>query len=122
MEELGNLDEEKPALLIREGKAPKAEITPGDYDPSMSLFPVTVNNFENFETEIVSVEIAVWTKYDQSDLQWIQLERQEDGSYYTTVDVSTFDYKNGDYPMDAYARDINGEAFQIGHATGHVNQ
>ena len=45
-----------------------------------------------------------------------------DGSYYTTVDVSTFDYKNGDYPMDAYARDINGEAFQIGHATGHVNQ
>ncbi|MEE0200642.1 MAG: GBS Bsp-like repeat-containing protein [Muricomes sp.] len=122
MEELGNLDEEKPALLIREGKAPKAEITPGDYDPSMSLFPVTVNNFENFETEIVSVEIAVWTKYDQSDLQWIQLERQEDGSYYTTVDVSTFDYKNGDYPMDAYARDINGEAFQIGHSTGHVNQ
>ena len=72
MEDLADIDENKEEILERDGKLPA-----GGYCGRQAInfsrvaLPVTVSNIRNVKGEIQSLQLAVWTAEDQSDLQWI---------------------------------------------------
>lgn len=109
LEKLADLDEDKPELLIRQGKIPKANIEVEEYKSESGILPVRVTNFENISNGVADVIIAVWTEEDQSDIQWLKLEIQEDSSYYIGINTSIFNYKLGEYHIHAYVVDGAGE-------------
>lgn len=121
MEELANLDENKEELLIREGKMPTSTIWTEDYERDTGALPVVVSDIANISTDIVHVRIAVWTNDDQSDLQWIEMEFREDGSYYARINVPSFGFKLGEYKVHAYVMDEEGEQYMVGETVGFVD-
>lgn len=120
MEQLADLDENKRELLVREGVT-DANLIVGAYSIEAGIIPVNVRNIKNVPEGIEGVRMAVWTMSDQSDLQWIQMEMQEDGGYAAQVDVSKFDYRSGKYYIHVYVIDRTGEQYLIDGTTGIVN-
>ena len=82
LDRLANIDEESPELLAREGKIPTADVEVGAYQSDSGVLPLTVTNIENIQEDIQSVMVAVWSSEDQSDLQWIPLEGDEQNGYW----------------------------------------
>ena len=121
MEKLASIDEESEELMLREGKLPTADITVDAYQFQSGMLPVTVSNIQNIKNEIQSVQLAVWTEEDQSDLQWMQMELGEDGNYYVNINVPNFNYQTGEYQIHAYAIDANGEQTVLGTTVGLVD-
>ena len=66
------------------------------------------------------ITAAVWTKPEQADLQWIQAEAQEDGSYLLNINVPGFGFTTGNYYVDIYLTDINGNQYLVAQTTGFV--
>lgn len=114
MEELASIDRDSEALKMREGNIPKAAVEVGDYQSDTGMLPVKVSDIENVENGIQSVLITVWTTEDQSDLQWIQMEADEEGNYRTDVNVQGFEYQEGECQIHAYVVDENGEQSIVG--------
>ena len=123
MEELAQLDENKEELLLREGVValPTANVWADAYNFVSGTFQVTVSDILNVQNSIEAVMLAVWTNEDQSDLQWIQMERQEEGDYFASINVPNFNYKVGEYFVDAYVVDGEGEQYAIGSIVVFVN-
>lgn len=121
MEELADLDENNKELMIREGRAPKATVIAGEYQRELGLIPISVTDIENVEGEIQSMQMAVWTKEDQSDLQWIPMETTGDGTYTANVNVMSYGFYLGEYQIHVYVIDGNGERSILGTAVGVVN-
>ena len=121
MEELADLDEDNKELMIREGRAPKATVIAGEYQRDLGLIPVSVTDIENVVGEIQSMQMAVWTKADQSDLQWIPMETTGDGTYTANVNVVSYGFYEGEYKIHVYAVDGSGEQSVPGTAVGIVN-
>lgn len=121
MEELADLDEDNKELMIREGRAPKATVIAGEYQRELGLIPISVTDIENVEGEIQSMQMAVWTKEDQSDLQWIPMETTGDGTYTANVNVMSYGFYLGEYQIHVYVIDGNGERSILGTAVGVVN-
>lgn len=121
MEELANIDEDKEELLIREGKMPTSTIWAEAYERDTGALPVVVTDIANVGTDIAHVLLAVWTAEDQSDLQWIEMESREDGSYYARINVPSFGFKLGDYKIDVYVVDEVGDQYIIGSTIGIVD-
>lgn len=90
------------------------------YNYKAGVLPVTVWGIDNFDGNVTSVMLAVWTEEDQSDLQWVQTEKQTEGSYFVNINVPNFNYKTGDYYVQAYVIDDTGEQYCVGEATGVV--
>lgn len=109
MEELADLDEDNKELMIREGRAPKATVIAGEYQRDLGLIPVSVTDIENVTDGVQSVQMAVWTKEDQSDLQWIPMEATGDGTYTANVNVMSYGFYVGEYQIHVYAVDGDGE-------------
>lgn len=121
METLADINENAEALMIREGKSPAADLTVGAYDYETGLFSLSANNFVNVDIgSIQSMSAAVWTTEDQSDMQWIPMDAQEDGSYAGSVKVPNFDYKTGTYYIHLYMTDSNGNPIFLGAAESVV--
>lgn len=120
MEELADLDKDSELLLRREGKLPKANITAGIYQYESGILPVTVTDILNVPEEVETVMLAVWTEENQSDLQWLQMEMSDDGSYSVNINVPNFDYKVGEYYIHVYVVDSSGEQYLVGQAIGVV--
>lgn len=120
IEQLADLDENKRELLVREG-AMDADIIVGDYSAETGVIPVNVREIANIPEGIEGVQMAVWTASDQSDLQWIQMEMQEDGSYASQIDVSSFGYRSGKYRIHVYIVDRTGKQYLIDGVTGIVS-
>lgn len=118
LEELADLDEDNPELLIREGKVPKANLVVEEYKSELGIFPIRVTDFENMSNGVADVMIAVWTEENQNDLQWIKMDIQEDSSYYSEINISSFSYKLGEYHIHAYAVDGAGEQYMVAEAVG----
>lgn len=108
MEELASIDRDNNALKTREGNIPKAVVEIGNYQSTTGILSVNVSDIENVENEIQSVLIAVWTTEDQSDLQWIQMEVNEEGNYQADINVQGFEDPEGKYQIHAYVVDENG--------------
>lgn len=113
LEQLADIKDNKE-LMIREGRAPMAMVTAGEYQRDAGLIPVSVTNVENVTNGIQSVQIAVWTAEDQSDLQWISMEKTAEGVYTTNVNVMSFGFREGEYQIHAYVVDGNGEQSILG--------
>lgn len=121
MEQLSNIDESSEELLIREGNVPTGTVSADAYQYQTGMLPVTVADLANVPESIQSVQIAVWTAEDQSDLQWIQLTGREDGSYGGNINVANYAFKTGTYYINCYIIDGNGKQYFIGETTGTVN-
>lgn len=121
MEELADIDKDSKALMIREGRVPKASITAGEYQREAGLIPVSVTNIENVTNGIQSVQMIVWTKADQSDQQWIPMGINEDGTYTANINVMSYGFYEGEYQIYVYVVDGNGEQSVLGTAVGIVN-
>ncbi|MEY8413883.1 GBS Bsp-like repeat-containing protein [Lachnospiraceae bacterium 62-26] len=113
MEQMADLDENNQELMIREGKGPKADLQIEESVNEEMILSVRVNDFENILNGVANVMLAVWTEEDQSDLQWIQMEIQEDSSYYAGINISNFGYKAGEYNIHAYIVDGAGERYKV---------
>ncbi len=120
MEELADIDENKEEILARDGKLPAADIAVDSYQFQSGALPVTVSNIRNVKGEIQSLQLAVWTAEDQSDLQWILMEQGEDGNYHVNINIPGFNYQTGEYQIHAYAVDSDGEETALGNAVGMV--
>lgn len=118
MERLADLDENKRELLVREGEF--ANITVGEYDIVTGLIPIEVRDIANIPDGVESVQMAVWTAGDQSDLQWIQMGMQEDGSYLSQINVPSFGYKSGEYRVHVYVVDRTGAQYLVGAVQAYV--
>lgn len=121
MEKLADLDEDDQELLVREGRAPAADIYVDSYDFRTGIIPVMLSNIRNFDGEIQSVMLAVWTEENQSDLQWIPMEVDENGNYNGKINVPGFGYKVGTYMIQAYAIEMDGTPVVLGEAIGSVS-
>ncbi len=113
LERIADLDKNKQELLVREGKNPRADIMVGEYEHLIGALPVSISQIENIPNGVANIMLAVWSDETQSDLQWIQMEIQEDSSYYVSIDLSSFDYKIGQYYVHAYAIDGAGDQYKI---------
>lgn len=120
MEKLAALDENKQELLIREGKTPKANIITDAIDNEIKGISVQVTDIENILNGVANVTLAVWTDESQSDLQWVQMEIQEDSSYSVVIDSSSFVYRSGEYHIQAYATDGAGDQYMVAEAVGII--
>ena len=118
MIELANIDESSESLLIREGIIPTGQMTVGEYQTETGIIPVSIQNITGGDN-IQAINIAVWKKEDQSDLQWIEMQYQEDESYVADIDMSNFDYEQGEYNIHAYTITNDGEQYFIGGGMGY---
>ena len=119
IDKLSDVDENSEALLLRQGKVPTGEIAVGDYDYHTAALPVVVYNIENDEN-IASVTVAVWHNEDQSDLQWIELPQNEDGTYSANINIANFNYVLGEYHIHAYAVNTDGQQYFLNEGIGTV--
>lgn len=121
IEKLADIDYDSESLKVREGRVPTGTVYADPYLRDIGGIPVTVTDLANLPDEVQSVQIAVWTNEDQSDLQWIQLGSREDGSFGANINVANYGFKLGVYYIDAYIVDSTGTPYMIGQATGYVD-
>ena len=80
---------------VVEENLPTALVTVYEYDSMSGQLPVQISEINDAGKGIGTVNVAVWTEEDQSDLQWMQAEQQEDGTFWMNIDVPEFNYKTG---------------------------
>lgn len=114
MEELSEIDEDKEALWIREGKAPTATVSIDEYQADLGILPISLTDIDYIPGNIVSVMAAVWVNEDQSDLKWLEMEADEENNYFLNIDLGEFNYKTGDYHVDVYVKNSDGEEYGFG--------
>ena len=121
MEEMADIDKKTEKILKEEGRNPKADIQVEEYQVEEGFIPVTVSDIENVPTGVVSVQLAVWSKDDQSDLKWIQMEKGEDEIYRTQIQMSGFGYAEGEYKIHVYLTQGNSGQVMLGERVVMVN-
>lgn len=121
LETLADLDMNSEALLQRTEKIPKATITADTYNYNTAELPVYVSDISNIDGEISSVMVAVWLNEDQSDIQWMQMNLAEDGTYQVNVDIASFGYRIGEYKIHVYVIDDAGEQYFVGNMIKTIN-
>ena len=119
IDKLADIDENSEELLLRQGKVPTGEIAVGEYDYHTAALPVIVYNIAN-DDSIASVTAAVWHNEDQSDLQWVELPQNEDGTYSTNVNIANFNFVLGEYHIHVYAVNTDGQQYFLGEGIGSV--
>ena len=119
MTQLADIDESSEVLLVREGKIPTGEVVIGEYQRQTGRIPLTVQQITGGEN-IQSILVAVWTNDDQSDLQWIELQMNEDSNYTTEINMGNFGFIPGDYNIHVYAITGDGEQYFMGGGLEHV--
>lgn len=119
IDKLAEIDENSEALLLKEGKIPSGELWIGEYDYHTAFLPVSVSNITG-EDGIASILVAVWHEEDQSDLQWIELQQNEDETYSIDVNMANFNFVSGEYHIHAYAVMTDGRQYFFGESIGTV--
>lgn len=119
IDKLAEIDENSEALLLKEGKIPSGELWIGEYDYHTAFLPVSVSNITG-EDGIASILVAVWHEEDQSDLQWIELQQNEDETYFIDVNMANFNFVSGEYHIHAYAVMTDGRRYFLGESIGTV--
>ena len=119
MTQLADIDESSEVLLVREGKIPTGEVVIGEYQRQTGTIPLTVQQITGGEN-IQSILVAVWTNDDQSDLQWIELQMNEDSNYTTEINMGNFGFIPGDYNIHVYGITGDGEQYFMGGGLEHV--
>lgn len=115
LEQLADINADKPEMMVRNDQN-LSTIEVGAYEVEEGKIPLTVSGLVNTENQISSVLAAVWTGENQEDLQWLQLEGREDGSYYTDIFASNFGNYTGQYFIHIYIVDEYGSQYLLGEA------
>lgn len=121
IEELASIDEDKAITFDTDSSQNTAVLETGEYDYETGILPIYMWNVDGIGVEVESVIMAAWHDEDQSDLTWIEAEKQGDGNYLGAVNVPNFDYKTGEYYIDVYVVDGDGAQHLIGTTTGIVS-
>ena len=117
MENLANINEKSELLLKRQGIYPTAQFVTSAYDYNNGYFYLELSEISNVDI-VDSVKAAVWKAEDQSDQVWIDLEPGEDGIFRAAVDAAFFGYEQGEYHMQAYVTDGDGNEYMVGEVSG----
>ena len=87
-------------------------VTTSNVNHGAGTFKVTVSGI-TAKAGVSKVQVAVWSKSDQSNLKWYTATRQTDGSYVVNVNLANHGYEYGTYQCHAYLYDNNGiQAFK----------
>ena len=122
LDQLANIDEDNTELMYREGKLPAATITAGEYDQMTKTFPIVIRDVQNVQNGIRSIIVAAWTSEDQSDIQWVQLGENEDGSYGIWLGTEAFVNISEAIHIQGYLVDGSGESYFIGEEFAEVRE
>lgn len=121
MEQLNStIDLNSEELLKREGKLPTAIVNVEQYNSEEGILPVYISEITNVTNEIASINVAVYTEEDKSDLQWVQANLVSEGAYLAEVYVPDFNYKVGGYNIEVYVVDQDGNQTLVGTGQGNV--
>ena len=71
--------------------------------------------------KVKKVSFAVWSKSDQSDLKWYEVNNTGSTTYAAEMNISNHNYNVGTYYVNAYATDIYGKAHYLGGKTFEIN-
>lgn len=108
LDQLADVDEESEILKERENNTYSATIALGNYQHGSRSLPVRLFNIKGNQDPVEKIQLAVWKEEDQNDLQWIDMQRQMDGSYFNEV-IFLENQKAGKYNIYAYAQKKDGE-------------
>ena len=122
LDQLANIDEDNTELMYRKGKLPAATIVAGEYDQMTKTFPIVIRDVQNVQNGIRSIIVAAWTSEDQSDIQWVQLGENEDGSYGIWLGTEAFVNINEGIHIQGYLIDGSGESYFIGEEFAEVKE
>lgn len=101
---------------------PSVEIAPDTISPicesswidNISQTSYRVNVIPNDNEGIKRVEVATWTRPDQSDIKWNGATYAGNGVYYVDINRSDYsDYSNSYYNNHIYAYDFSGNYFSV---------
>lgn len=93
---------------------PSAKVTVGDYDEIADTLPIVVSDIQDVQGNLRAVNVAVWTKEDQSDLQWMQAQENEDGDYVMNIGIGNFGYETAEYNIHVYGVMTDGSMIILG--------
>lgn len=116
LEELESVDEDTEALKQRH--TANLEIEP--YNTTSNSFDVWVKDITGDAEDIEAVKVAVWKQEDQSDIQWIYLESDEEGEYFSKINMDLYNSELGTYQVHAYAETAHDEEVFLGEGTVEV--
>ena len=116
LEELESVDENTEALKQRH----TANLEIESYNITSNSFDVWVKNITGDAEDIEAVKVAVWKQEDQSDIQWIYLEPNEEGEYFSKVNMNLYNSESGTYQVHAYAETAHEEEAFLGKGTVEV--
>lgn len=86
---------------------PTLSVKSGEYNADKGKFDVVITDVKS-PSGVSKIEVPVWCAADQSDIKWYQAEKQSDGSYKTTVNISNHKYATGMYKVHTYIWAENG--------------
>lgn len=91
---------------------PKGTVTVSAYNKGSNSFDVTISNIVS-NGELSQVQVPVWTTTKgQDDIVWYKAQRQNDGSYKATVNLSDHGNAFGEYNIHLYYVTTDGK--QVG--------
>ena len=64
--------------------------------------------------KVKKVSFAVWSKSDQSDLKWYDVNNSGTTTYAAEMNIKNHNYNTGTYYVDAYAYDLYGNSHYLG--------
>ena len=76
-------------------------------DEENGTFDVVIKNIDS-KSGVNQIQVPVWCAEDQSDMVWYTANKQNDGSYKVTVDISNHKYHSGEYKIHIYLTAGNG--------------
>ena len=116
LEDLESVDEDSEALKQRH----TANFEIESYNITSNSFGVWVKNITGDADDIETVKVAVWKQEDQSDIQWIYLELNEEGDYFSKINMDMYNSESGTYQVHAYAETAHEEEVFLGEGTVEV--
>ncbi len=116
LEELESVDEDTEALKQRH----TANTEIGSYKRISNSFKVWVKDITGDAEDIETVKVAVWKQEDQSDMQWIYLEPNEEGDYFSEINMDMYNSESGTYQVHAYAETAHDEEVFLGEGAVEV--
>lgn len=118
----GDIDENSLALMYREGKLPVATIVAGEYEPEAGTVPIVISDIQNADNGIRSLIVSAWTSEDQSDIQWVQLGENPDGTYGVHLSTAAFMNKEAGIQVQGYLIDGSGDSYFIGETVTKTSE
>ncbi len=88
--------------------APKASsVLVSDINSGAGTFKITTSGFTG-SSAVSKVEVAVWSKSDQSDIKWYTASADGKGAYVVNANLANHNYNYGNYIIHVYATDAIG--------------